>query len=1125
MPSPSATLSTLQVGTYNPTLDTWTQVLDLNDRTNFYVRIGGMKLDQPEKAYTTSFTMRAPGERQLRRQYKNRHILASIWIRGSTTTAILTNVRNLLAAIEQPPYRLKVALPGASGFSYADCIKVTHNIPSDAQEINAGAINHVEIDFECFPGLYADQASGGTRLTLSNLLMNAGFEAPASPGIGSTQVFGDFLLNTGAYTVQAGGALGTDTFRYPDTILVDTPIRYERFGEASGSVAADVTGNANGSYGNSPTLGVTGALTGDADTAVTLASASSQRVTVGTTNGLPTGNAAISVVVWLKIAAAPGANQYVWSYGNTTPTSGQMIECWVDSTAKINVGFGGAALITSAAISTAAYHMISITWDGTTLKLKIDNGAQSTATPSANAIPSSSTAFFWGARTNGSSFLSGTLDEGAIFTTAVSNTRLNAYYTAATNSPTTVSTSMTIPNGGRVSFGSPAWSAINTWQIRFRWITSLTATFYLHYTDANNNLAVTVTGAQLALKHTVASTVNTLGTASITLANGAPYWLQITQFPNINTSPMPQAKVILSADTGGASTNPGTTVASIAATALSSNSVAISGAPQIAASGAALGLGGSFNTYMHTVALFGPGGWSFAGTAGSTSPASGAWDQNTNNTYPNGPVTSFGAARIDIPPGANWYAQWASSGQAPNPSAPPGLAPATQGQVMAVSVWIKTSGLGVAAQLQLQAADCDISGSQLRTTTIQTLTGNQGAWTQMTGTWTPGASTVLAEIFVTCQDSTAGSANGTIWLDNAQLWNQTRTGQSSMPYCELRFPSAPAQLVVSGLIGDIAAPAYVACGVWFGAGFGLPSLAAGGSATFGIGRRATPSASAQLVGNLQVFNGLANAVLDSNSYGGYYLASASNATAIEYDPPTSTSSTSGTQNQTVNNLLGTWHVFERAQSSQATIANVTTRLNAGAPGPWVAYGSQIAPLVAASTWTMVDAGQVAFPAGGLGAIAPNPSTLNVNASTQWADSTGGGSTMSANWFAYLPVDTNLLYGTILNPSNAGGAIANTWFFTYVDALGPFSQVGVPTRQSQETTALDAPFAATGGPGTTTSTYPSVNPVADPYLTVDPTTNANTNGVNQLVVVATDNVGTVLPVALEIRYAPEYLYPK
>ena len=46
-------------------------------------------------------------------------------------------------------------------------------------------------------------------------------------------------------------------------------VAYWRLGESSGNVAVDETGNYNGTYVGTPTLGVDGLLVGDADTAVT----------------------------------------------------------------------------------------------------------------------------------------------------------------------------------------------------------------------------------------------------------------------------------------------------------------------------------------------------------------------------------------------------------------------------------------------------------------------------------------------------------------------------------------------------------------------------------------------------------------------------------------------------------------------------------------------------------------------------------------------------------------------------------------------------------------------------------------------------------------------------------------
>jgi hypothetical protein len=54
---------------------------------------------------------------------------------------------------------------------------------------------------------------------------------------------------------------------YRDEILLDQPEGYWRFGEPSGATVTDETGNHNGSYVGSPTLGLTGALLNDSNTA------------------------------------------------------------------------------------------------------------------------------------------------------------------------------------------------------------------------------------------------------------------------------------------------------------------------------------------------------------------------------------------------------------------------------------------------------------------------------------------------------------------------------------------------------------------------------------------------------------------------------------------------------------------------------------------------------------------------------------------------------------------------------------------------------------------------------------------------------------------------------------------
>ena len=67
-------------------------------------------------------------------------------------------------------------------------------------------------------------------------------------------------------TISAQSAGGGAS--YSASVLADSPLSYWRLGEASGTTAADSSGaNRTGSYLNTPTLGVGGALTGDSNTA------------------------------------------------------------------------------------------------------------------------------------------------------------------------------------------------------------------------------------------------------------------------------------------------------------------------------------------------------------------------------------------------------------------------------------------------------------------------------------------------------------------------------------------------------------------------------------------------------------------------------------------------------------------------------------------------------------------------------------------------------------------------------------------------------------------------------------------------------------------------------------------
>jgi Concanavalin A-like lectin/glucanases superfamily len=75
--------------------------------------------------------------------------------------------------------------------------------------------------------------------------------------------------------LNSGGQIGVvppPILSYAEETLLDpTLVAYWRFGESSGVVAVDELGNTNGTYVGSPTLGVSGLIIGDTDTAVNFA--------------------------------------------------------------------------------------------------------------------------------------------------------------------------------------------------------------------------------------------------------------------------------------------------------------------------------------------------------------------------------------------------------------------------------------------------------------------------------------------------------------------------------------------------------------------------------------------------------------------------------------------------------------------------------------------------------------------------------------------------------------------------------------------------------------------------------------------------------------------------------------
>lgn len=219
---------------------------------------------------------------------------------------------------------------------------------------------------------------------------------------------------------------------YVDMVMATPGLSaYWRLGEPSGTNAANEVGSLAGTYQNTPTLGVTGALSGDSDTGITLTAASSEYVSVPDDPSLDLGNT-LSILIWIKRASIGGfmalidksTNAYILRIDNTDHLIfGQN-----------SVGNGLVDLATLA--DTSAYHLIGVTWDGTEggSALYID-GVARTVDFNARTLTDNGIALAIGALSGGDGqFFDGAVDEPALFKgVLLSAAQHLAFYNARVN--------------------------------------------------------------------------------------------------------------------------------------------------------------------------------------------------------------------------------------------------------------------------------------------------------------------------------------------------------------------------------------------------------------------------------------------------------------------------------------------------------------------------------------------------------------------------------------------------------------------------------------------------------------------------------------------------------------------
>ena len=227
-----------------------------------------------------------------------------------------------------------------------------------------------------------------------------------------------------------GGLAGTCTeagsSRYREAILGDGPIAYWRLGEAPGAATAiDELGGHPGTYQGAPSLGVSGLLPGDRDTAAAFDGIDDR---LSAEINLPAGSFSLEALI--RPVALPPAEASLFAM---EPAGGSGFRFGVSPAGALVLrvdpaGSGPVEVATSdGAIAAGGAHHVVATRSGTTVTIYVDGASAAQASA---PIVSPLYGFTIGAA-NGWGYFAGIIDEPAVYPTALAPAQVGAHFAAA----------------------------------------------------------------------------------------------------------------------------------------------------------------------------------------------------------------------------------------------------------------------------------------------------------------------------------------------------------------------------------------------------------------------------------------------------------------------------------------------------------------------------------------------------------------------------------------------------------------------------------------------------------------------------------------------------------------------